>query len=288
MISGLHHVGVVVESADAALSLWRDLLGLSVSADTVLEAEGVRVVVLPKGEHEIRLIEPLLKDTGAGRYRAQRGERLHHLCFRTDDIEADCARLSGLGMEFIDRAPRNGLGGRVALLHPKSTHNILVELLEPPARTPISDELGIEHLGMLMTNYESATKTWVDVFGLSVVRERDEPYREAHRQFTMCGRTMVEILTPTSDSPDSRYRRRLARDGEGMISMISLEVTDLDAELARLRAAGIEVPDPAVPPGGRRGATTDRTFGIYLQLVQPAPGRAGGWRPEDLEAPAEP
>jgi len=286
MIDGLHHVGVIVRSADAALGLWRDLVGLQVTTDQVLEQEGVRVVVLAQGEHEIRLIEPLREDTGAARYLARRGERLHHLCFRTDDLQADQARLSALGMEFIDRAPRDGLGGRVALINPKSTQHVLVELLEPPAGTPISNELGIEHLGMLMSDYESATKTWIDGFGLTMVREREEPQREAVRRFTMSGRTMVEIMTPTSDSPDSRYRRRLARDGEGMISMIALEVQDIDAEIARLRAAGVEVPDPAAPPGGRRGVITGLTFGIYLQLVQPAPNRSGGWRPDEPEAEA--
>lgn len=281
MINGFHHVGVVVKSADAALGLWRDLVGLKVTADTILEQEGVRAVVLAQGEHEIRLIEPLRKDAGAARYLDRRGERLHHLCFRTDDIEADQQRLSGLGMEFIDRVPRDGLGGRVALINPKSTHNVLVELLEPPAGTPISEELGIEHLAMLMSDYESATKTWIGGFGLPVVQERDEPDRGLLRRFTMSGRTMVEIMTPTSDSPDSRYRRRLARDGEGMVSTIALEVKDIHAEIERFRAAGIEVPDSGRQPDGRMGTLfgTEGTFGIYLQLIQPAPNRSGGWRP---------
>lgn len=282
MIGGLHHVGVVVESADAALGLWRDLLGLQVTADTILEEEGVRAVVLAQGEHEIRLIEPVRTDTGAARYLARRGERLHHLCFRTDDIEAEQKRLSEMGMKFIDSVPRDGLGGRVALIHPKSTQNVLVELLEPSPGTPISDELGIEHLGMLTSDRDSAIRIWIDGFGLKMVRERDEPDRGSLRGFAMAGRTMIEIMSPTSDAPDSRYRRRLARDGEGMISMIALEVEDIDAEVARFRVAGIEVPDPPSQPDVRRGTIigTEGTFGVYLQLVQPAPGRTGGWRPD--------
>ena len=37
MIDRVHHVGVVVRSVDAALGFYRDVMGLEVAADQVLE-----------------------------------------------------------------------------------------------------------------------------------------------------------------------------------------------------------------------------------------------------------
>ena len=46
MIGRLHHVAVVVKDADAALGLFRDLMGLRVITDQVVEEQGVRGVLL--------------------------------------------------------------------------------------------------------------------------------------------------------------------------------------------------------------------------------------------------
>ena len=88
MIDRVHHVGVVVRSVDAALGFYRDVMGLEVAADQVLEEQGVRGVLLSVGENEIELLEPVRDDTGVARYLESRGETLHHICFRTDDIAA--------------------------------------------------------------------------------------------------------------------------------------------------------------------------------------------------------
>ena len=68
MIDRLHHVGVVVRDADAALGFYRDVMGLEVAVDEVVEEQGVRGVLLPLGENEIELLEPVRPDTGVARY----------------------------------------------------------------------------------------------------------------------------------------------------------------------------------------------------------------------------
>jgi methylmalonyl-CoA/ethylmalonyl-CoA epimerase len=55
---------------------------------------------------------------------------LHHICLEVDDIEAALRDLRAKGMRLIDRKPRQGAHGRVAFLHPKSTHGVLIELVE--------------------------------------------------------------------------------------------------------------------------------------------------------------
>ena len=131
MITGLHHVAVLVRSADAALGFFRDTMGLEVSKDEVVPEMGIRGVLLPLGENEIELIEPTTPDTGVARYLESRGERLHHLAFSTDDIAGELARLKAAGVELVDQEPRKGLAGMICFLHPRASRGVLTELATP-------------------------------------------------------------------------------------------------------------------------------------------------------------
>src|SRR5436305_503710 len=74
---------------------------------------------------------PLDASSGVGRFLARRGEGLHHVCFDTLDIQAALAVLDAKHVELIDTAPRPGLAGAIAFLHPKACCGVLVELATP-------------------------------------------------------------------------------------------------------------------------------------------------------------
>lgn len=131
MLSKVHHVGIVVNSADEALKFYRDALGLPVTTDRVIEDQGVRGVLLQIGESEIELLEPTRADTGTAKFLASRGEGLHHICFESDDVNAELEGAKAKGIEVIDQAPRPGLAGMICFLHPKANHGVLVEFATP-------------------------------------------------------------------------------------------------------------------------------------------------------------
>lgn len=133
MLSKVHHVGVVVKSADEALKFYRDALGLPVTADRVIEDQGVRGVLLKIGGSEIELLEPTREGTGVARFLATRGEGMHHICFESDDVDKELEGARQKGIELIDQKPRLGLAGMICFLHPKSNHGVLVELATPLA-----------------------------------------------------------------------------------------------------------------------------------------------------------
>jgi methylmalonyl-CoA epimerase len=92
-----------------------------------LRDQGVRVALVGS----VELLEPLAADTTVGRFLDRQGQGLHHVAYRTDDLEGDLRRLVAAGLRLVDRAPRTGAGGhRVAFVHPSSTGGILVELVE--------------------------------------------------------------------------------------------------------------------------------------------------------------
>jgi methylmalonyl-CoA epimerase len=125
----LDHVAIAVPSiADAAPSFER-LSGAACSAVEAVAGQGVRVAFIGA----LELIEPTDADTPVGRFLQTRGSGLHHVAYRTADIEGELARVRAAGFEAIDAAPRRGARGhRVAFLHPRSTGGVLVELVEHP------------------------------------------------------------------------------------------------------------------------------------------------------------
>ena len=128
----IHQVAVVVRSLEAALPMYRDLLGLPLETIMDIESDHVRIAFLGVGESRIELVQPTDDTTGVARYIANKGEGFHHVCFEVANLTEELTRLGIDGVELIDTAPRRGAEGPVAFLHPRSCHGVLVELIEAP------------------------------------------------------------------------------------------------------------------------------------------------------------
>lgn len=123
------HIGVAVPDLDAALTFYRDVLGLAPHAPET--ADGATIVALPFGDSEVELLAPATPDGPIARFLARRGPGIHHICFRVADLDAALATCRASGYQLIDEVPRRGAGGnRIAFVHPKATSGILLELTE--------------------------------------------------------------------------------------------------------------------------------------------------------------
>jgi methylmalonyl-CoA epimerase len=128
----VHHVAIVVRSIEAALAMYRDLLGLPLETIMDIELDHVRIAFLGVGESKVELVQPTDDTTGVARFLANKGEGFHHVCFEVANLTEELTRLGIDGVELIDTAPRRGAEGPVAFLHPRSCHGVLVELIEAP------------------------------------------------------------------------------------------------------------------------------------------------------------
>lgn len=169
----IHHVGVVVTRLADAYGFYRDVLGLPVVREAEIADQGVRAALLAAGESEIELLEPLGPDTSVGRFLARRGEGLHHLCFETPDVRAELAALRDRGVELVDTAPRRGLAGDIAFLHPRSCAGVLVELATPPGDAPDAaatpSPLRLKRLVIGAQDVKRAVDTFRSLFALPEV-----------------------------------------------------------------------------------------------------------------------
>jgi methylmalonyl-CoA epimerase len=126
----IDHLGVAVKSLAAARGIY-EKLGLSVSPVEVVEAEQVRVVMVPLGESRLELLEPTSENSVIAKFIAKRGEGLHHVSLRVPDLEAAVARLKKDGVRLVSDAIKIGAGGhRYVFVHPSSAGGVLLELVE--------------------------------------------------------------------------------------------------------------------------------------------------------------
>jgi methylmalonyl-CoA/ethylmalonyl-CoA epimerase len=56
---------------------------------------------------------------------------MHHVAYRTNDLDGELDRLKSAGVRLIDEIPRTGTHGwRIAFLHPESCNGVLTELVD--------------------------------------------------------------------------------------------------------------------------------------------------------------
>ena len=126
----IDHLGIAVKSLEQAKKFYQQL-GLEVMPEEVVEAEKVRLAMVPLGESRIELLEPTSEESPIARFLAKRGEGLHHVSLRVDDITATVKRLKQQGVRLISEDVKIGAGGhRYVFVHPQSAGGVLLELVQ--------------------------------------------------------------------------------------------------------------------------------------------------------------
>ncbi len=133
MIRSLDHIAIAVPDLERAIRRFAEDVGLPLEGREDVPSAQTTTAFFPVEGTRIELVHPL---NGAGpiaKFLEKRGGGIHHLCFRTDDIDADVARLRALGYQFLSDAPTPGAHGtRVIFIHPTSCDGVLIELAEHP------------------------------------------------------------------------------------------------------------------------------------------------------------
>lgn len=225
MMRRIHHVGIVVTRLAEAYRFYRETLGLPLLTEAVIPDQGVRAALLACGDTEIELLEPLDAAGSVGRFLAKRGEGLHHLCFDTPDLDAALTMLREKHVELIDRAPRPGLAGRIAFLHPKACCGVLVELATPTESTEHagSSPVRLKRLVIGARDVKETTETLQSLFGFPEVAMNGGP-----RTMLAVGRGAL-LIVPAEEVGGT----------EGMVAL-SLVAEDFAALMAAFDRAGTQ------------------------------------------------
>jgi methylmalonyl-CoA/ethylmalonyl-CoA epimerase len=140
---GLDHVGVAVADLEAAITFYRDLLGLRVVHREDNLDQQVAEVMLSSGVggrdgDQLQLLMPLSENSVLQRFLVRRGGGgLHHVAYAVSDVRSASRVLRQCGVQVLYDAPRAGTrGSQINFVHPKDTGGVLLELVEHAAADP--------------------------------------------------------------------------------------------------------------------------------------------------------
>lgn len=126
----LHHVGIVVADLDAATRQYT-AIGVRASERFSIPEQEIEAVTFQLGTGCIELLQPTDADGPIARYHAKRGDGVHHVGYRVDDLDSALRRLGERGVRLIDSTPRRGAHGwHIAFVHPESCAGVLTELVQ--------------------------------------------------------------------------------------------------------------------------------------------------------------
>ena len=126
----IDHLGIAVKSLAEAKKFY-ETLGLEIMPEETVEAEKVRVAMVPVGESRIELLEPTSPDSTIAKFLEKRGPGLHHVALQVTNLVERVEELKAAGMRLINEEVKIGAGGHMyVFVHPSSTGGVLLELVE--------------------------------------------------------------------------------------------------------------------------------------------------------------
>ena len=131
MIEKVDHIGIVVKDLDQAMRLYREAFGIE--PDMVYESPQTkaRIAFFPVGQVKIELLQPLDANSVTAKFLEKKGEGIHHIAYKVKDVDESLGILEAKGIKLVDQKSRKVRENeRVGFLHPKSTNNVLIELIQ--------------------------------------------------------------------------------------------------------------------------------------------------------------
>jgi methylmalonyl-CoA/ethylmalonyl-CoA epimerase len=131
----------------------------------------------------------------------------------------------------------------------------------------------IDHIGVAVEEIEPALELYRDSFELTIAHREIVEEQGVEAVLLDVGENHVELLAPLG--PDTPVGKFLAAKGPGL-HHVAYQVSDIDATLAALKQAGLQLIDQQ-PRTGIRGSRVAfmhprATVGVLTEIVQPAAG----------------
>jgi methylmalonyl-CoA epimerase len=275
MFAGINHVAVVVRNVGEALHFFHEILGLPVGHRATVPDQGVHAVLLPVGEDEIELLEPTNPSGGVARFLEKKGEGIHHLCIQTSDVAAALARIKAANLPVIDQAPRKGLAGTIAFLHPAACQGILVELAQPGeahhARAATAPSgiraTGIATFFLGTKDLDGSAQLLAKSFDAALRGKETDPRLSAGSIVAMVGGSRITLLDSADLAASPEVSRFLGGRTEGLLGLC-LAVADFDGAVRHLGEKGLSLEVLRQDPGAPLAKIPpEKTHGVGLFLT---------------------
>ena len=127
----------------------------------------------------------------------------------------------------------------------------------------------IEHIGIAVSNLETAISFYENVFGLECYSIEEVAAQKVRTAFLMVGQTKIELLESTD--PDGPIGKFIEKKGEG-IHHIAFAVERIEEQLIHAEKLGVKLIDPT-PRKGAEGLDIaflhpKATSGVLIELCE--------------------
>nr|WP_205004071.1 methylmalonyl-CoA epimerase [Scopulibacillus daqui] len=127
----IDHIGIAVKSLEKSIPLYQEILNFEYEGTEELEDQQVRAAFFKTGHSRIELLEPMNHLSPVATFIKKRGEGIHHIALKVENIDERIQQLKAQGIRMIDQKPRIGAKKvTIAFIHPNSTHGVLYELCQ--------------------------------------------------------------------------------------------------------------------------------------------------------------
>ena len=248
MITGLHHVAIVVRDLDAAAGACERLLGVAPMAQ---DGGGARRAWFWLDNMGLEVIAPDGEGASGDRVRArldEAGEGQWLVAFAADDLDATARLCERRGLAVSERTER------AVMFEPSSTGGVQIALMGfPPLASQAKGAVArLDHVVIRTANVDRAVANFGGRLGLDLRLDRSNVAWGVRQLFFKAGDTVVEfgasLKAPVSDAPDS-------------FGGLAWRVPDPVAAQAAMAAAGFNVSE----------VRTGRKPGTHVFTVRDAP-----------------
>ena len=130
-ILSIEHIGIAVEQIENRSPFWEHILGIKHTTTEIVDHEGVKTDIYDTGKGKVELLKSISDDSTIEKFLNKKGEGIHHVCFKVDDIKQAIIELKENNVSIVSEKPSIGAEGfKIVFIHPKSTGGVLVELAE--------------------------------------------------------------------------------------------------------------------------------------------------------------
>ena len=128
-ITRFDHISIAVRDLDEAISTFSRLFNLKAEDRRKVKVMGMENAFIPLGDTAIELLTPLDEPDSPDDVRRtldRRGEGVMNLCLTVENLEEAISHLKGCSVRVVEGTDANG--DKIAFVHPKDVHGVLVEL----------------------------------------------------------------------------------------------------------------------------------------------------------------
>jgi len=130
MFTQIDHVGIAVRNMEESLKIYTESYGLKCALVETHEDIKTTIAFISIGESMVELLAPTDSEAPVLKFIEEKGEGVHHIAYRVNDIHKAVAELKRKGLKIMVEPRSGGRDSRIAFLAPDSSGSVLTELVQ--------------------------------------------------------------------------------------------------------------------------------------------------------------